>query len=131
MNRIKEFIFRKRPNDLPVIFITLGSLGWLPPAAGQLVEKAYFSAFAILYVSLSILLCLITGKIVTSERVRISLPKRFFCPLLILLLNGVMLYRYSFKILVTMDSFLITIPAGLLVALICAIWIKSKKVETR
>jgi len=119
-------------------FLTVGTMGWFPTLLSNGIFDVINNAseailFLFIYVAICVLLFLFIGHKLISKKVKTNVFIVILCVVSMILLNGIMIYLYSYKILVSKDSLFVTIPVSLLVAIVCAeIWIRiSNKVKNK
>jgi hypothetical protein len=103
---------------------------WLPIIAGIFFKGnlKYFAIFTTIFIVGLWLLYLIFRKIVALKPLKSSIKENLLCLVVIFMQNILAVFLYSYQLLHTKLSLLITIPASLIVAWLCLIWlIKSPK----
>jgi hypothetical protein len=129
MSKFKSFLSGgklSKSNDILVALFTLGTLCWFPSVEGWFFIKNFlsFAVFAIIYTGILVPLYMIFRKIIASKQRKIALPVIFICILLLVMQNGIMLYLYSYRILVSIYSLCITVPVSIIVTFSCAVWMR-------
>jgi hypothetical protein len=129
MGKFKSSLFGEKLskcNDVLVVVFTLGTLGWFPSIEGLIFVKNLldFIVFVAIYVGILFPLYIIFRRIIASKQEKIAISVILICILLLIIQNGIMLYLYSFRVLVSIYSLSITIPVSLIVSFFCIIWMR-------
>jgi hypothetical protein len=129
MGKLGAFLFGEKlsgSNDVLVVIVALESLGWLPSMGGLFfVENLWhFLVFVVIYVGIIFPLYIIIRKIIASKQGKMAVSVILICILLLIIQNGVMLYLYSFRVLVSAGSLWVTIPVSLIVTFCCVAWMR-------
>jgi hypothetical protein len=124
MSIVKWFSFSKKLSggrSALCVVLTLAPLGWLPSAGGLHFVKGVWSyVFFVAVYSIAILaLHLLIGNRLAHKNVTTSTLSTIVCVALLMIQNGIIIYLYSSRILVSKSSLCLTIPASLLIAFIC------------
>ena len=117
-------------------FLVIGAVNWIPILSRHLisdVKNNISDVIFIIYIVIAISLFLFIGYRLISNKVTTNALIVGICVTSMILLNVVLFYLYSYKILVSKASLFITIPISLLVAIVCAeVWIKiSDKIKNK
>jgi hypothetical protein len=129
MDKIEICLFGaklSRGKNAFIIFFTIASLAWLPQIEGLCFIKnpVNFILFAFIYFLISLSFYVIFGRTMASKKQKkVSIPVKLICLLVMIILDGIMVYLYVFRILVTQASVGITVPISLIVTYICVrVW---------
>ena len=132
INKAKLFSFSKKINgssSVLFVLLTVGALAWFPSLAMNgifLIENiSECILYIAIYLCISGILYLFIGNRLVSNQIKINSLITSLCIALMIILNGVMIYLYSAQIFMSKSSLYITIPASLLVTLLCVeMWIR-------
>jgi hypothetical protein len=139
MNKFKKmFSFSKKLSNssgVLLVLLILGTFAWMPSLIKIFFMKTILdcSFFLVVYGGIFGVFYLFIGNRLASKQLITNKLITGICIVLMVILNGIMIYLYSFRILVSIDSLCITIPASMLVTLFCTeIWIQiSNKTKNK
>jgi hypothetical protein len=115
---IKHVFSSSVMQELWIVLYTILFLAWLPTAIGGLAKNSIeLILTSLLYVSTIFVAYIIILIIAHKTKLRASFILKCCCCIGLLIVDGVLIYLYAFKIITSKMSLLITIPASVAILL--------------